>query len=203
MFDEQDSAWDPRDASPHMAVSDAGALAYAECARQHARTLIERHYALLIDVARAKRRRARLGDTMSTIDLLHEAYARLGVRDGFVDDAHFVRAVNLAMRHVIIDHARAKLTGKRGGGQRAVTLDDRSPVLPEFSETPEQIVGIASLLEGLEAMNPRWLLVVDARYFGGMTETETAQVLGVSERTIRRDWTEARAWLAEQMGIAA
>ncbi len=107
------------------------------------------------------------------------------------------------MRHVIIDHARRKLGDKRGGGERDVTLDERSPVLPEFSETPEELVGIAQLLRALEACNPRWLKVVDARYFGGMTEDETASVLGVSTRTIRRDWTEARHWLAEQMGLAA
>ncbi len=201
MFEAQASVWEPQDAGAD--VPAAGVAAYAPAARLQARNLIERHYALLIDVARAKRRRARLGDTMGTVDLLHEAYARLGTRETFCDDAHFIRAVNLAMRHVIIDHARGKLSAKRGGGQRAVTLDEQSPVLPEFSETPEQILGIASLLKGLEAMNPRWLLVVDARYFGGMTETETAAVLGVSERTIRRDWVEARAWLAQQMGVAA
>lgn len=184
-------------------LSDAGAQAYCPDQKRRAETLVADHYGTLIGIARAKRRRSSLGDTVSTMDLLHEAYVRIGGGTMFGDDAHFIRAVNLAMRHVIIDHARRKLAGKRGGGNRAVTLDDQSPLLPEFSETPEQLVGIGQLLRALEARNPRWLQVVDARYFGGMTEEETATVLGVSTRTVRRDWTEARQWLAGQMGVAA
>jgi len=181
----------------------AGSIAYALDERERAEALIAEHYDTLIGIARAKRRRNGLSDTVSTVDLLHEAYVRIGGKALFDDGAHFIRAVNLAMRHVIIDHARRKLAEKRGGGESAVTLDDRSPLLPEFSETPEELVGIAQLLRALEARNPRWLKVVDARYFGGMTEDETASILGVSTRTIRRDWTEARAWLADRMGLAA
>jgi RNA polymerase sigma factor (TIGR02999 family) len=181
----------------------AGSIAYALDERERAEALIAEHYETLVGIARAKRRRSGLSDTVSTVDLLHEAYVRIGGQTLFDDGAHFIRAVNLAMRHVIIDHARRKLADKRGGGERDVTLDERSPVLPEFSETPEELVGIAQLLRALEACNPRWLKVVDARYFGGMTEDETANVLGVSTRTIRRDWTEARQWLAEKMGLAA
>lgn len=181
----------------------AGLIAYEKVERERAETLIAQHYDTLIGIARAKRRRNGLNDTVSTVDLLHEAYVRIGGKALFDDGAHFIRAVNLAMRHVIIDHARRKLADKRGGGERDVTLDEYSPVLPEFSETPEELVGIAQLLRALEACNPRWLRVVDARYFGGMTEDETADVLGVSTRTIRRDWTEARQWLARQMGLAA
>lgn len=181
----------------------AGLIAYGRAERDRAEALIAEHYATLIGIARAKRRRNGLSDTLSTVDLLHEAYVRIGGKALFDDGAHFIRAVNLAMRHVIIDHARRKLAEKRGGGAGAVTLDDRSPLLPEFSETPEELVGIAQLLRALEVCNPRWLKVVDARYFGGMTEDETASVLGVSTRTVRRDWTEARQWLAERMGLAA
>jgi RNA polymerase sigma factor (TIGR02999 family) len=190
-----DQAWEGEDL--------AGAIAYAPDERERAEELIAEHYDTLIGIARAKRRRNGLSDTVSTVDLLHEAYVRIGGKALFDDRVHFIRAVNLAMRHVIIDHARRKLADKRGGGKRDVTLDERSPVLPEFSETPEELVSIAQLLRALEACNPRWLKVVDARYFGGMTEDETANVLGVSTRTIRRDWTEARQWLAEQMGLAA
>ena len=190
-----DQAWEGEDL--------AGAIAYAQAERERAETLIAEHYDTLIGIARAKRRRNGLSDTVSTVDLLHEAYVRIGGKALFDDGVHFIRAVNLAMRHVIIDHARRKLADKRGGGKRDVTLDERSPVLPEFSETPEELVGIAQLLRALEACNPRWLKVVDARYFGGMTEDETASVLGVSSRTVRRDWTEARQWLAERMGLAA
>lgn len=184
-------------------LTDAGPEAYCPDQKRRAEALVSEHYDTLIGIARAKRRRSGLGDTVNTVDLLHDAYIRIGGNTLFGDDAHFIRSVNLAMRHVIIDHARRKLADKRGGGNRAVTLDDQSPLLPEFSETPEQLVGISQLLRALESRNPRWLQVVDARYFGGMTEEETATVLGISARTVRRDWTEARQWLASQMGVAA
>lgn len=183
-------------------IGEAGPAGCSRQASRRADALIGEHYDTLLGIARAKRRRARLGETVATVDLLHDAYVRLGSAARFADDAHFIRSVNLAMRHVIVDHARRKLAHKRGGGERAVTFDERAPVLPEFSETPEEIVGIARLLKSLEAVNPRWLLVVDARYFGGMTEDEAAEVLGVSARTIRRDWAEARQWLASRMGLA-
>lgn len=181
----------------------AGLIAYQPVERKRAEALIADHYDALIRIARAKRRRTGLGDTVSTVDLLHEAYVRIGGKTLFADGNHFIRAVNLAMRHVIIDHARRKLADKRGGGQGMVTLDERTPILPEFSETPEDLVGIGQLLRALEACNTRWLQVVDARYFGGMTEDETANVLGISPRTVRRDWTDARQWLAQRMGLTA
>jgi len=205
---DQAMLWDLQPADIGEALScehevPAGSIAYGPAERERAETLVAEHYDTLIGIARAKRRRNGLSDTVSTVDLLHEAYVRIGGEALFDDGVHFIRAVNLAMRHVIIDHARRKLADKRGGGESAVTLDERSPVLPEFSETPEELVGISQLLRALEAFNPRWLKVVDARYFGGMTEDETADVLGVSARTIRRDWTDARQWLAERMGMAA
>ena len=73
--------------------------------------------------------------------------------------------------------------------------------MPEFTETPEQVVGISQLLEQLASSNPRWMRVVDARYFSGMTEKETAEILGMSERTVRRDWREARDWMATRLQI--
>jgi DNA-directed RNA polymerase specialized sigma24 family protein len=81
-----------------------------------------------------------------------------------------------------------------------VQFEETDAWLPEFSETPEQLVGIAHLLGRLEQQNPRWLQVVDARYFSGMTELEAAITLGLSERTVRRDWQEARNWLAGELG---
>ena len=196
-------AADPGQAPACESEDFAGLIAYHPVERKRAEALIADHYDALIRIARAKRRRTGLGDTVSTVDLLHEAYVRIGGKTLFADGNHFIRAVNLAMRHVIIDHARRKLADKRGGGQGMVTLDERTPILPEFSETTEELVGIGQLLRALEACNPRWLQVVDARYFGGMTEDETANVLGISPRTVRRDWTDARQWLAQRMGLAA
>lgn len=164
--------------------------------------LVSEHYDTLVRIARAKRRRSNLGSTYSTTDLLHEAFARLGGRDDYTSAPHFIRACILAMRHVIIDNARRKLCEKRGAGTVAIPIEDAAGWLPEFSETPEELVEIADLLAKLEEANPRWLRVVDARYFAGMTEAEAAATLGLSERTVRRDWRDARDWLAERMTAA-
>ena len=163
--------------------------------------MVSEHYELLVTIARAKRRRAGFGATMSTSDILHESYLKLDGSPGWRSSEHFIRAATLAMRHVIVDHARRKLSQKRGGGAVHLEIDEAEGLLPEFGETPEEIVAIAELLKKLEATNPRWMRIVDARYFSGMTETETADALGLSDRTVRRDWQEVRAWIAEQMGI--
>lgn len=113
-----------------------------------------------------------------------------------------MRTASLAMRQVIVDHARARLTDKRGGGQSTASLEEAEQFNAEFSETPEQIIAIADLLERLEQENPRWMRIVDARYFAGMTEDETAEALGLSTRTVRRDWRAARDWLAHALGVA-
>ena len=183
-------------------MDEQNGQSYGDDERALAAQLVEENYRELIVVARRKRRRAGLSDTMSTVDLLHESLIRLNGRTDWQSDNHFIRAAALAMRHVIVDHARKKLTAKRGSGARAINLEDAEPFLPEFSETPEQIVGISELLAKLETANPRWMRIVDARYFGGLTETETAEVLGLSERTVRRDWAEVRGWIAEQLDLS-
>ncbi len=181
--------------------STASTIGYSPEEQSLAKRLIEENYDVLISVARAKRRRARLGESLATVDLLHEGFLKVGGQRDWHSNEHFVRAVVLAMRHVIVDHARRRSAEKRGGGVRPVSLDLVEPVLPEFSESPEELVAIGELLTKLGELNPRWLHVVDARYFGGMTESEAAEVLGVSERTIRRDWADARDWIADQLGV--
>lgn len=156
--------------------------------------LVRLHQDTLIEMARSRRRRAGATDTLMTMDLWHEAYLKLQASEGFRSIPHFLAVASIAMRQVIVDNARRKLADKR-----------RVPgesVLPEFSESPEQVVAIAQLLERMGALRPRWLRIVDARYFGGLTEEETAALLGLSERTVRRDWVEVRAWLAKEMGLA-
>lgn len=157
-------------------------------------------YDTLLRLARTRRRRAGFRDTMMTEDLLHESFLKLSGRPVFQSPEHFLRSAVLAMRQVVIDHARKQLTAKRGKGDPGIPIDQAEDLLPDFGETPEQLVIINDLLRQLEAENPRWLRIVDARYFAGMTEAETAAVLGLSERTVRRDWQAARAWLAERMG---
>lgn len=177
-----------------------GAGGYSPQERDTAAALVSEHYDLLIRIARGKRRRAGLGETWSTVDLMHEGFARLRGRDDFVSGPHFLRACNLAMRHVIIDYARRRARDKHGADIVHTPLDEAEAWLPGLSESPEELITIAALLNELEEVNPRWLNAVDARYFGGMSETEAAMALGLSRRTMRRDWRDARRWLAERLG---
>lgn len=156
-------------------------------------------YDALLQIARQRRRRASVQDTFGTVDILHETYLRLTTRPAWDSRQHFLSTAALAIRQVIIDHARRKAAAKRSSGLPDLSLDADERLLPEFNETPEQIVIIGDLLSQLSAAHPRWLKVLDCRYFAGMTETETALALGVSDRTIRRDWADVRNWLAERM----
>ncbi len=178
-----------------------GANAYSAECRKTAEQLFTENYDLLLKIARARRRRARMSDTMSTSDILHESFLKLNGQPAWRSTDHFRRTVSLAMRQVIIDHARKKLSQKRGGEWRRATMETAEPLFPEFSETPEQIVMISSLLERLAAANAGWLEIVDARYFAGLTEEETAQMLGLSTRTVRRRWSAAREWIATMLDV--
>ena len=163
--------------------------------------LFERYYDELKAIACANRRKRMIGDTFETTEILHNAYFKITAgRNRFSDD-HFKSVVTLAIRQVIIDYARKKLARKRGGGEALEALDAFEAVLPEFSETPEEILFMAQLMEDLKSTNPRWLRVLDARFFAGMTEDETADMLGVNVRTIRRDWQAIKTWLAPRMGV--
>lgn len=172
---------------------------YSASETEIAEGLVASAYDALLSLARNRRRRAGFRDTMMTEDILHESFLKLSGKTAWESPEHFMRTASLAIRQVIVDHARESLTAKRGGGERNLTFDETVTVLPEFNETPEQIVLLNDLLAQLARHQPRWLRIVDARYFAGMTEAETAQLLGLSERTVRRDWQAARAWLAERM----
>ncbi|MFN7055645.1 ECF-type sigma factor [Hyphomonas sp.] len=156
-------------------------------------------YEALLQIARQRRRRSRMHDTFGTVDILHETYLRMTGKPAWQSRQHFLSTAALAMRQVIIDHARRKAAAKRSSGLPDLSLDNDQRVFPEFNETPEQIVVIGDILEQLGEANPRWLRILDCRYFAGMTEAETAETLGVSERTVRRDWVMVRGWLADRM----
>ena len=175
---------------------------YSAAEKKVADKLIAEHYDLLTRVARSKRRRMNVNDTLCTSEILHEAYFKLNDKTNWVSSEHFIRCATLAMRCVIVDHARKKLTNKRGSGAEKISLEESEGVMPEFAETPEEIVGISRLLEKLGTTNPRWMRVVDARYFSGMTEAETAEALEMNARTVRRDWHDAREWMAVQLQVS-
>lgn len=168
-----------------------------------AQRLVAENYETLLAIARSKRRRAGIGETLRTTDLLHESYLKLDGASEWRSEEHFIRAATLAMRHVIVDYARRKLSDKRGGGGAIESFDEERDSLPEFSESPEDLLAINALMAQLADANPRWMRVVDARYFAGMTEDEAAHNLSVSPRTVRRDWKAARGWIAQRMGVAA
>lgn len=153
-------------------------------------------YADLKRVARRERARVGAGMTLQTTALVHEAYLKLRGNGGWNDDAHFVRAAALAMRHALVDRAIEKLTAKRGSGVEHLPLTESLDVA-EASD--EMLVALNDALALLSKQSLRLAQVVECRYFAGYDELATAKALGISERTVRRDWTLARAWLLREL----
>lgn len=132
--------------------------------------------------------------TLSTTALVHEAYLKLvdQSRAGWRDRAHFLALASLAMRHVLVDRARERSTLKRGGIRQRVDLD---AVELMVDTEPETLLQLDDAMHRLAAFDARLARVVECRFFGGLTEEETAAALGVTVRTIRRDWVKARVLL--------
>ena len=161
--------------------------------------LVSEHYDALKRIARAKRRGSRSGHAMLTTDLLHETWLKLRRQTDWRDEAHFFRTCALAMRQVIVDAARREMRVKRGGQSPHLDYDDWRDVLPDFSETPEQIVRIGEVIDAMQRDAPELVDIINLRYFGGFTEAEVAHTLSLSARTVRRKWTLARAYLASAL----
>jgi RNA polymerase sigma factor (TIGR02999 family) len=158
--------------------------------------LLPAFYDQLKRIAHHARARVGAGYTMQTTALVHEAYLRLKDSRGFVDDTHFLRAAALAMRHALINHAQARLADKRGNGSLHLTLSHAA----DFSiETDEGILALNEAMQRLASEMPRLADVIECRFFGGYGEEETARVLGMSLRTVQRDWLKARAWLFREL----
>jgi RNA polymerase sigma factor (TIGR02999 family) len=179
------------------------AQGYTEEEKAIACELVKHSYQALLSVARDRRRRSRFHDTMMTDDILHEAYLKLSGKTVWQSQEQYIRTACLAIRQVIVDHARHKMAQKRGGSQANEEYQEGDGVLPEYNETPEQIITLNDLLDRLEQKQPRLSMVVNARYFAAMSEAETASALGLSERTVRRDWQVAKTWLATKMTEAS
>lgn len=147
-------------------------------------------------LARARRRRqGRLGQTMNTTALVHEAYLRLCriPNPEFNDREHFLAVAASAMRKILVDEARRRLRQRRGGGAEHRTLDEGE--VAAVARDAESLLAVNDALDRLRDANPRLERVIVCRFFGGMTEIETAAALDCTDRTIRRDWVKARAWL--------
>ena len=140
--------------------------------------------------------------TMTTTALVHDAFLKLSQQAGFESHEHFLRVAAVTMRHLLIDRVRAQLCAKRGGDLDRITLDEDVDEEAFTVENGEQVLAIHNALATLAGFAPRLAEVVECRYFAGYTDIETAKALGVTERTVRRDWVAAKAWLTRELGAA-
>ena len=171
---------------------------------------LDRLFPLVYDelrrVASRQLEREATGHTLDTTALVHEAYLRLvdQTRVAWADRAHFFAIAARAMRRVLLDHARRHRATKRGGGVLPATLDDGTPVGSNGDADADgraaTLIALDEALDRLESVDARLSRVIECRFFGGLTEDETAEALGVTARTVRRDWVKAKAWLAQAMG---
>jgi len=172
-------------------------------ARQGDRPSLDRLFELLYpDLRRiAHRRLSHSGrdGPFHTTALVHECYLKFAQRDALApaDRAHFLAYAASAMRSIIIDAARAAQAERRGGDQRHVTLDTQ--VGDSVAAAADELLDVHAALEDLQRIDPRLVRVVEMRYFAGMTDLEIAEVLGLTDRTVRRDWEKARLLLAHAL----
>lgn len=139
------------------------------------------------------------GHTLNTTALVHEAYLKLVKHPPNVpwqNRVHFFAVAARAMRQILVNYAKARGREKRGGNAPRVSLDERM-IMP--SARAQELVALDEALNRLEVMNERQSRVVECRFFGGLTTEETADVLGVSVATVKRDWTAARSWLYREV----
>jgi RNA polymerase sigma factor (TIGR02999 family) len=154
---------------------------------------VERWVPLLYDELRriARRERVRLfgGSTLATTALVNESYARLAGDTHFASRGEFLKIASVAIRRILIDRVRAQLAAKRGGGAKHVPIDEAHDFVVEDD------VRVLAVHDALETLAQ----VVECRYFAGYDEAQTAEALGISERTVQRDWATARAWLKKEL----
>lgn len=155
-------------------------------------------------LARARLRQQGRGESVSTTLLVHESFVRLvGARDLRLEDRrHFFAYAAKTMRNIIIDSARERLAERRGGGAEHVTLGDADSDAMQVADTgaSDELVRVNEALRELETVDAELAEVVEMRYFGGYSEVEIAELQGVNERTVRRRWDKARAWLFVALG---
>jgi RNA polymerase sigma factor (TIGR02999 family) len=141
----------------------------------------------------------RAGHTLQATALVHEAFLRLvnQTHVSFRDRAHFFAVASRAMRQILVDHARRRLAGKRGGDATRLVLEDgTASVAPRGVD----LMALDAALRRLEELDPAQARLVELRFFGGLTVEETAAVLECSPATVKRSWTSARAWLFGELG---
>lgn len=142
------------------------------------------------------------GHTLQPTALINEAYLKLANAENatYQDRCHFFAVACKAMRQILVNHAKSRLSEKRGGGLANVSLDD---VQPAVHQEASEIVALHDALDALHAVDPRKSMIVEMRYFGGLSIEETAEAMGVSIGTVNRDWRLARSWLIREMNREA
>jgi RNA polymerase sigma factor (TIGR02999 family) len=165
-------------------------------------SLIPLVYEELRRIAQHYLRNERPGHTLQSTALVHEAYVRLIRQDlpQWQNRAHFFAVAAQLMRQILVDHARAYRAGKRGGGVCNLALDDAEK---GAQQVDVDIVALDDALKTLSAMDPQQGKVVELKFFGGLSIEDTAEVLGVSSSTVKRDWITARAWLHRELDRSA
>lgn len=173
-------------------------VAWGEGDKQAFDRLMPYVYGELRRLAHAYMRRQRTDHTLQTTALVNEAYMRLidSSQIRWQDRNHFFAMSARLMRRILVDFARAKNAQKRGGGDHKVTLDEEMPV-EERKEA--DLLALDEALTRLAEMDERQSRIVELKYFGGLTEEEIADFLEISARTVRRDWSVARAWLYREL----
>lgn len=171
-------------------------------ARDGNREAVDRVFALVYDelrvLAHHRLRGQPANQTLDTAALIGEAYLRMidQTRAEWPDRTYFYAYASRAMRAVLIDHARRRRAAKRGGNAPHFSLDER---YLSVEAQADLLIALDDALHRLAALSDRLSRTVECRFFGGLTEGETAEVLGVSERTVRRDWIKAKAWLYAEL----
>lgn len=149
-------------------------------------------------IARRYRARENGEHTLQTTEIISEAYLKLVNQsdNDWQNRSHFFAVASRVMRNLLVDHARTKKYQKRGSGAEKVSLDDIALFTPE---PDERILALDEALKRLEKLDERKSRLVELRYFGGLSALETAEVLGVSEITVKREWLKAKAWLYSEI----
>jgi len=151
-------------------------------------------HAELRRIARRQMSHERDDHTLQATALVNEAYLKLAGQEGFEwqNRAHFFAVCAQVMRHVLIDHARTQARNKRGGGAVHVSLDEAAVIA---GQPAEHFLALDEALRYLENVDPQKGKIVELRYFGGLSVEETAEILNISPRTVRREWQRSKAWL--------
>jgi RNA polymerase sigma-70 factor, ECF subfamily len=173
-------------------------------------------YAELRELAHRHLRRERANHTIQKTALVNEAFMRLVAQQSvdWQSRAHFFGLASKLMRRILVDYARARLANKRGGGAHLVSLEEVAQPFDEVSQrdttptalqhldshTQDDVAAIDAALTRLEKVDARQAQIVEMRYFGGLTVEQTADALEISDATVKREWTLARAWLKRELG---